>query len=200
MPVITLLIIIFVGFVLYKMIRNLRQKTPTNDELSINNVEAGGMLHLKNIGPEMRSYDVQIISKHIYRQGNYEWYELEGDNGKEKIWLEYEDDDEICVSITLEKLKLRDIGLSKEDLNRIDDEEEGHLDFRGITYYYEDSDDAEFLRHGNSNQAEAFYYWDFESDDGKHFLGVEKWGGNDYEVFYSEAVKLSQISIYSLRK
>ena len=46
--------------------------------------------------------------------------------------------------------------------------------------------------------AESFYYWDFENDEGSKYISVEKWSGGEYEVSFSIPIKKSQIEVYSL--
>ncbi len=207
MSFIVLILLVGGGFYLFymwKTSQKLKEKegedlTPySKDELRIENVGSGGVIHLTNIGPDMEDFDVNIIAKHVYREGGETWYELEGDRGTEKVWIELEEDDELEISITLKKLKLSDINISKSDLQRIDDKESGQIIYEGQKYSYDDSGSAVFLRYGEEKNKEKFYYWDFEAEDGKHFIGVERWENNSYDVSYSEAIKRSQIEIFSV--
>lgn len=169
------------------------------DALRIENVGAGGMIHISGIGPEMDEFDVKVIAKHLYREGASSWYELEGESADGAVWIDLEDDDGLTLNITLKKMKLRDIGLSKRDLERMDDDEEGSFTFEGETYYYEDSDRAMFYRYGDETQGESFYYWDFENKAGNKFIGVEKWDDGAYDVSYSEPIASHQVSVFSLK-
>ena len=168
------------------------------DELRIENAGPGAVIHLTGIGPEMDEFDIKVIAKHTYHHGESSWYELECDKGSEKVWIDMEEDDELELSVTLRHLKLRELGISKDDLDRMDDEEEGNFDFEGNKYYLEDSDPAVFYRYSDDKNAEKFYYWDFEAEAGDKFIGVEKWSDGSYDVAYSEKIKPSQITVYSL--
>ena len=172
----------------------------SKDELRIENVAAGGMIHVSGIGENMDEFDVTVLAKHLYREGGSSWYELEGEAGHGKVWIDLEEDDELELSITLKKMKLRDAGLSKKSLQQIDDDEEGKLSYEGETYYYEDSDEATFYKNGDEANGERFYYWDFENDDGDKFVGVERWDDGSYDVSYSESIKSHQVTVYSLKK
>ncbi|HBK80684.1 MAG TPA: hypothetical protein DDZ83_13600 [Nitrospinae bacterium] len=173
-------------------------KSYAKDELRIENVGPGAVIHLTGIGPDMDEFDLKVIAKHTYRQGESNWYELECDKGSENVWIDMEEDDELELAVTLRKLKLRDIGIDKDDLTRMDDDEEGKFEFEGDTYWLEDSDAAVFYRYSDDKNAENFYYWDFEVESGKKSIGVEKWSNGSYDVGYHEAIKLSQVTIYSL--
>jgi len=158
------------------------------------------LIHISGIGPELEEFDVTILAKHLYREGGASWFELEGESEKGKVWIDLEVDDELELAITLEKLKLRDIALTKKDLDEIDDDEEGELSYRGTKYYYEDSDEATYYKYGDEAKGERFYYWEFENDDGNKFIGVEKWSDGSYDVSYSEPIESHQVTVYSLKK
>ena len=168
------------------------------DDLRIENAGAGAVIHLTGIGPELDEFDLKVIAKHTYRQGESTWYEFECDKGTDKVWLDMEEDDELELAISLRELKLRDIGLSKEDLVKMDDDEEGSFDFEGEKYWLEDSDSAVFYRYSDDKNADKFYYWDFEADSGGKYIGVEKWTDGSYDIRYSEKIKPSQLTVYSL--
>jgi hypothetical protein len=169
------------------------------DELRIENVTTGGVLHLTGIGPDMEDFDVTILGRHIYREGESTWYELEGDKGDRKVWIEFEEDDELEISIKIKDLKLRELGVSKSDLDRMDDQEDGEFSYEGEKFYYEDSGQAVFYRNGIEENAERFYYWDFENDNEDKYISVENWDG-EVEASLSYPVKPSQVTVYSLSK
>lgn len=191
------------GFSIFKRIRNmgkahLADEAPATEELVIQNVRAGGVIHLRAAGPDMEDMDLTVLARHVYRQGSYEWYELECDKGGEKVWLDVEDDDELEIGLTLRKFKLAELPISKQDLIRFDDEEEGQFSFEGETWYLEDSDSCEFLRGGSPGKAEDLYYWDFEPSGGKKFIGVERWGDSEYIAYYGDMLREDQVTVYSL--
>ncbi len=171
----------------------------SKDELRIENVEAGGMIHISGIGPNLDEFDVNILGKHLYRQGGSRWYELEGESTQGKVWIDLEEDDELELTISLKKMRLSAIGLTKHDLQRMDDEEKGQFSYEGETYHYEDSDEAEFYKYGDQSNGETFYYWDFENEAGDKFIGIEKWEDGGYDVSYSEAIASHQVTVFSLK-
>lgn len=171
----------------------------SKDDLRIENVRAGGMIQISGIGPNLDEFDVNIIAKHLYRQGGTRWYELEGESTQGKVWIGLEEDDELELTISLKKMKLRDIGLTKNDLERIDNEEKGQFSYEGETYFYEDSDEAIFYKHGSESEGETFDYWDFENKAGNKFIGVELWDDGGYDVSYSEPIASHQITVFSLK-
>lgn len=201
--------LVIVGIAMYFWQRNkskkaLDEKKEDNalgSELHLENVQAGGLIHLMNVGPNLEEYDVQILSRGVYREGeNYEWYELEGDNGRGKVWLSLQHDDGLDVTITTRKLKLRDISIERDDLDRMDDAAAGQFDFEGKTYYYDHSTEGSYFQDGkvSADSEEFFYYWEFETEDESQFLTVEEWENGRFEVTMSYPVKESQVKVYSL--
>jgi len=172
----------------------------SGDELRIENVGPGGMIHLSGVGPDMDEFDVTILAKHLYRESGASWYELEGEAGHGKIWIDLEEDDDLALSITLNKMKLRDVGLSKGSLKKMDEDEKGSLRYEGETYYYEDSGEATYYKNGEETRGERIYYWDFENDAGDKLIGVERWEDGSYEVSYSEPIQPHQVTVYSLKR
>lgn len=170
-------------------------------ELRLENVRAGGLIHLMNVGPNLEEYDVQILSRGVYREGeNHEWYELEGDNGRGKVWLSLQHDDELDVTIATRKLKLRDLPIERDDLDRMDDAAAGQFDFEGKTFYYDHSTEGSYFPDGNvtADNEEFFYYWEFETEDESQFLTIEEWETGRFEVSMSYPVKEAQVKVYSL--
>lgn len=137
---------------------------------SIKKVKKEGYIVVKEV-----SYYVQDM--HRYTEGKDEWFELQLvslSDGK-ICYLEWEEDDVLEISFSEGILKLRDIGISINELVEVDDEEEGSFVYQGSEFYYEDSDVACFHK-GCSPEGIKYYYWDFEAEDGR-CIGVECWDG-----------------------
>lgn len=201
-----LLAVIGLGFYLWQMrktkknIDNPDQTNSIQDTLRIDQVGAGGVIHLMNVGKQMEEYDVTILSKSVYREGeNSEWYELEGDNGERKVWITLEHDDELEITIATRKLKLRDLPISRNDLDDMDEQGAGEFTFEGKTYYYENSNEASYFRGGDTSaeNEEFFYYWEFETSDEDEFLTIEEWENGTTEVTISYPIRESQLKVYS---
>ncbi len=168
------------------------------DALHITNVDKGGVFKLTGVGEYSEELNLKVLAKHLYREGDFYWWELECDKGDgEKVWVEVEDDDETIVSIVLKKLTLKDINMTKSQLEKIDDEEYGRVKYDGMTYTYAESDEAVFYRFCDDKKAEKLYYWDFRN--GNHSVSVEKWSDKDFEVFYCQIMKPAQVTVYSNR-
>jgi len=199
-------IIVILGIAMFFWQKNKQKKstetTPNEPrELSLENVGPGGVIHLMNVGPNMEEYDVTILSKSIYREGSSnEWHELEGDNGKQKVWISIEEDDGLDVTLALRSLKLRELPINRADLDRMDETAEGEFEFEGQTYYLEYSTEASFFANGDTSAANEsfFYYWEFENEKEDQFITIEEWENGKFEITLSVPLKPSQIKVYSL--
>jgi preprotein translocase subunit YajC len=170
-----------------------------NQQMSIENVQAGGLIKLTTVGENMDDYDVTISRRHVYKEGGYEWFELEGDNGSSTVWLSVEKDDELEVNLAVKKSKLRVLGVSIKDLEEMENNNEGEIEYEDEKFYYESSGEADFFKDGNTNNPEAFYYWEFENENGSRFISIEEWEDGDVDVTISLPVKQSQITVFSLK-
>jgi hypothetical protein len=199
-------IIIIIGIAMFFWQKNKQKneqeaKRSTFKELTLENVGQGGVIHLMNVGPEMEEYDVTILSKGIYREGeSHEWHELEGDNGRQKVWISIEEDDGLDVTLALRTLKLRDLSINRSDLDRMNETAEGEFEFEGQTFYYEYSNEASFFSNGDTSRENEsfFYYWEFENEKGDQFITIEEWENGKYEITLSIPLKSSQVKVYSL--
>lgn len=170
------------------------------EELHLENVRQGGVIRLINVGENMDEYDIKITARHVYRSDDGEWYELEGDSGTDKVWISLEEDDGLDVSLTLRKIKFRDLDITRNDLDDMDEKGKGKFAFEGKTYHYESSQEASFFKNGNISDTneEFFYYWEFESDDEESYITIEEWRDKSIEVTLTHPLKESQVQVYSL--
>ena len=165
----------------------------------IQNVKAGGVIKLANVEGYDTDLDLKVISRNLYMEGDYSWYELECvRNDGEKVWVDVDDDDDLVVSVVLKKITMGDLSLSSS-LKDIDENESGSVGYNGRVYHYTDSGDAKFYKRCDDSKLEKLYYWDFKS--GNFLVSVEEWknenGKPDYTCYYSQIVKPSAITVYS---
>lgn len=121
--------------------------------------------------------------------------------------LEWEEDDDVEVSLTLSELRFsalayddgEPIAQDSDDLDEIV-EEEWEVVANGKTYFYADDYAARYHR-GRDGRTENVFLYEFEADDGEQ-LTVEVWvaknGKEDFQVFLSESVSPGEIEIIAL--
>ena len=191
------LILIF-GILVYKRNEEIayRVNDTARDALHITNVDVGGVFKLTGVDT-VNDYTPKVIGKHLYKEGDYYWYELECDKGDgEKIWVDVDDDDQTVVSVVLKKMKLTDIPVTPAQLDKFDYDESGSLKYDGKTYRYMESANAVFYRNSDDEKVEKLYYWDFRT--GSSIISIEKWG-ETYEVYLSQSMRPNQITVYSIK-
>ena len=176
-----------------------RKSRRAGGEPDVRDLEPGGVFALRGVGDDLADMDVSVIGKHIYDERGFKWFEIEGETGDGKVWLEVIEDDEVELSISLRKFSLVQLGVTKKQLKKFDDKEDGSFTFEDVEYVYEDSGDVVFLRDGDPNAAEEFYYWDFESRDGTRFIGVERWADGTHEVHLSQPLRASQVTVFATK-
>lgn len=168
----------------------------SKDELHIVNVDKGGVFILSGVGENSEELTLKVVSKHLYQEGDFYWYELECDKGTgENVWVEVEDDDSTIVSITLKKMTLKDIHVTSDKLEKIDDEETGSITYNGQQFVYVDSDNAVFYKHCDNQNPQKFYFWDFAYKN--QIISVEKWTDFEYDVTLSQRMLPAQIKVLS---
>lgn len=169
--------------------------------LHISNVTVGGVVHLRNIGPERKAFDVEIEGHHLYREGIYEWTELEGLSPEGKVWITVEQYDGLEVSVVVEKLRLHETSLEEAELERIWEREEGNVHFDERKFVFDECGQANYYKDFDTSQRAAFKYWSFHTINGKYLLTVEKWlSDNSYDVFLSQSLSpSSQIKVFRNR-
>ena len=171
------------------------------NELIIQNVQKGGVIKLTNIDGQTEDLDLKVVSKNLYLEGDYSWYELECINANgEKFWIDVDDDDELIVSVVIGKPTLSELKFSSS-LDNIDENEFGSVTYKGKKYSYIDSGDAIFHKYCDDRRREKLYYYDFKN--GNYMISVEKWknanGASDTEYFISQILKPSTITVYSTK-
>lgn len=169
------------------------------DLLIIQNVKEGGVIKLANVRGYDQDLDLKVIGRNLYMEGDYSWYELECvRNDGEKVWVDVEDDDDLLVSVVLEKVPNAEVKPTKS-YEQIDEDESGSVYFRGMSFTYKDSGIATFYKHCDDSHKERVQYFDFSN--GKYMVSVERWLSDenkpDVLAYYSQIIKPASITVYS---
>mgnify|MGYP000191405845 CR=1 FL=1 len=180
----------------FDAIRQLKNVIPQfqRHNYSLLQVEKGGFFRLSD-----RLYHVQDI--YTYEERNkkgkttWQWQELELydiENGTIK-YLELEDDDGLEITLSNSEIKIRELHTSFKNILSIVDDEEGYVQYKDVSYYYEDDSKAYFIK---SDKEQIVKLYEFESDN-KEYITVEAWGdeADEYEIFHSIPVDEQSIEI-----
>ena len=180
-------------------VQNRSEEAPVSRKLSVKDLRPGGMVQLTG-GLEVGFLEVDytVEGRNRYVADGDEWFELKlMDGSGNALWLEWEEDDELEISVTTSKkeLTLSDLGLSKAMLEEFDEEEEGHFVYEERNFVYEESDKARFYR-DCAGEGESFYYWDFADKGGDGIIGVERWGSGEYEISIGRRISERDLTIF----
>lgn len=177
-----LILLIIIGLVIAVVILLRRRPAGEASESrrSPSSSSGGAEPTVQELGPggvvTVRGTDYVVEAKHRYQDPDgYRWFELKLVDGENNVqWLEWEVDEGLELSLW-EKIDFERLGLSAADLERFDDDEAGEFTFEGVTYRYDESDEARFFE-GDGEEPKPLYYWDFEERGGDRLSSVERWG------------------------
>lgn len=171
--------------------------TPSLENATVEDVRSGGVIQLPPHGEAMDALDVEVTAVHIYDEDGFTWSELEGTSGQGTVWLDVERDDELETSVTLKRLQLDDVGLTPEILSGLRSGTSKTVELEGSRFRFTERGKATFYARSDRSHPESLEFWDFEGEDDRHDLGVERWQ-EDYRVYLSQRLDPARIRLYSL--
>ncbi len=116
--------------------------------------------------------------------------------------FEWEFDDELEISMTLDRLSFRNLkddageSIDEDDLDQIADDKDVVV-INGENFWYEDDWASIYYR---GSKEEKVYMYEFENENHTKFLTIEEWSGSgkdEYQIFTSSPVDPNAISIIS---
>ena len=116
--------------------------------------------------------------------------------------FEWEFDDELEVSMTLERLSFRNLkddeggAIDEDDLDQIADDKD-QIVINEEKFWYEDDWACLYYR---GSKEEKVYMYEFENENHTRFLTIEEWSGSgrdEYQIYTSSPVDPNSISIIS---
>lgn len=142
---------------------------------------------------DLKTYEVTAYHRYDYGEGYFsdEW---ELTSGREKVYLEREEDDEVEWSLS-RKLPM---GAIEGDIRQhvIDhDEPPNQITVKGKVFYLDESGSA-YLLPEKDGEKTGFVYWDFIDEEDENFVTLEQWGETEFEAsqgFYVEEYQFSNI-------
>ena len=169
----------------------------TND---ITRVGPNGVLKLPPFGTNRTPIETYVIERHRYEDGGNPWYELVCQHGTRDLLVEWERDGrhlEVTAGYEDENPTLRDLGLTPDDLEAIDEQEEGSFEWDGIVWQYEDSNEVAYYQ-GDGQDSEDFYVWEFCDEEETRYVTIEKWPGERrYTVYHLWTLNSERIEVFS---
>ena len=171
---------------------------PADDGIS--SAEVSDVFTVSGFDVELDSGYYLVESKHRYKTVYAEWFEIIGAEGDKKLWVYWSQDaGQLFVSVTADNTPLSSnaLGLSHEDLVKLDEEHsiDNYFTYNGTEYYYTNSGEAFYFQE-NAGEGSGYYTWDFISSDETMVLSVDKFEGRPFEGYISEIVRPDSITVY----
>ena len=176
----------------FDLIRRIKPNQEKNHNIDIN------LLHIDSV-IEYQGNTFIIDDIYMYTdESDFSWkeYQLINVLTLETKYMSVVEDDEIEIYFTHTKLKLRELGIKSSDIEHMSNEEEGRIEFNGITYYYEDDYGVTFRR-TKDNTKELCYVYEFKSDNNQT-ISIEEWEDGSWECFVSNLINRNNVKILSI--
>lgn len=168
-------------------------------KLRITDATVGDAISVAGAGDDFDDLEFTVDRRNRYESGGEKWFEISGVYKGRRIFVEYHEDDQLEVNATLDpgKLTLQDLGISEEDLGRMDEEQRrsNTIDYDDEKWSYTVSHEVGYFRDGRGD-GEGYYSWEFDSEDGKRLLSVEKWEGEPFEGHVARRIHPDDIQVF----
>ncbi|MFQ5796084.1 MAG: DUF4178 domain-containing protein [Candidatus Bipolaricaulia bacterium] len=176
---------------------------------TIERVQTGGFIRFNG-----KTHRIEAVGRYQEADESFEhttdneWFELRLfclETG-ETVYLEWEKDDEVEISITTDTLKFSELrddegeSIDDDDLDQIADEKEDIV-YRGQTFSYEDDYAATYYG-DDDKEGERAYFYDFVARD--KTLTIEEWVVDlerdkyDYRIYLSENIDPDAIEVLAV--
>ena len=180
-----------------------KKKRPSDSASSpdetIVSVRVGDVVVISGFSPTLE--DAYVITEKVnrYESPVGKWYDLVGSDGDRRMTIEWSDDNDLSIFVSMQEapMGLSGIGLTEDELVRMDKEQsiDSYIDYEGERYFYGNS--YEVLRfEDRGDEDEGFYLWEFFTRERERTISVVKWEGMPFEVYSSEALSPNRVSVY----
>ena len=176
--------------------RRSRSDSSPLDE-TISSARVGDVVVISGFSPTLEDAYVVTEKLNRYEGAVGKWYDLVGSDGDRRMTLEWSDDDDLSVCVQESPMGLSGLDLTHDKLVRIDQEQsvDNYVVYEGEQYHYRNSYEVfRFEDHGD--EGEGFYLWEFFTKDRQKSISVVKWEEMPFEVYASEALSTSLVSVY----
>ena len=180
-----------------------KKRRPSDSESfpdeTIESVRVGDVVVISGFSPTLE--DAYVITEKVnrYESPVGKWYDLVGSDGDRRMTIEWSDGDDLSIFVSMQEapMGLSGIGLTEDELVRMDQEQsiDSYIDHEDERYFYGNS--YEVLRfEDRGDEDEGFYLWEFFTGERQKTISVVKWEGMPFEVYTSEALSPHLVSVY----
>ena len=139
----------------------------TRDE-TIRSVGVGDVVVISGFSPTLE--DAYVITEKVnrYESPFGKWYDLVGSDEDRRMTIEWSDDDGLSIFVSMQEapMGLSGIGLTEDELGRMDQEQsiDSYIDYEDERYFYSNSYEV-FRFENGGDEGEGFYLWEFFSKE-----------------------------------
>ena len=195
------IILIILIVMIFKKVKKSPPPPPQMDlsSLSITDARLSDSISVAGQGDDYDDLDFVVDRKNRYESGDEKWYELSGKYKGRRVYVEYDEGDELEVTVNLARtsLTLSDLGLNEDDLTRMDEEQStsNGLEYNGERWQYMLSQKIGYFQ-DDRGEGEGYYSWSFQNQDGRRVLFIDKWEGKPFEGGLAEVVDQNDVTVY----
>ncbi len=204
----TFMLVAILGVLLVVVVLQLKKKpaaTPAMPQKDLSNLkvtdaQAGDTLSISGAGDNLSDLDFTADKQLRIQAGARQWTELSGAYRERRATLRVSgDDDETTCALQSDarKITLDELGLSEDDLAQLDERQNpsDNFEYDGKMWMYRISREVQAYRSGQSVPT-AYYYWEFQEQDGKRLLTVRKAEGEPFTATMYNGVHPGDVTVY----
>ena len=165
-----------------------KKKPATQEEDTLANAGVGDVVVITGFAPSLDDAFFLIESRNRYEAATGTWHELVGVDGDRRVCIEYSGDAAslfVSVSEYGAAMGLSTLGLDEQQLIEMDEQHsiDNYVEYEGERYNYTNSQEVFFFADGGG-EGQGYYGWEV------------KWEGVPFEVYTSEVVSPTIVSVY----
>src|SRR5579864_5732984 len=172
---------------------------PDLANLKVSDARTGDVISISGAGDSLSDLDFTADRSTRYEAGARRWFELSGAYRERRATLRVAGDEDVEVSIHADarKLALEDLGMAEEDLAQMDERQNtaDSFEFDGKVWLYRLSREVKAWRDDQAQPA-AFYYWEFQEQDGQRLLAIRKVEGEPFAVTLYTGIPAGDVTVY----
>lgn len=135
----------------------------------------------------------EVKAEYEYDWGdNYYTKEFKISDGRNEYFLEIEEDDSVELAL-YSKVSVNAIGVNLITEIVRNDEPPRTINYKGVNYHRTEESIGYFRNVRNSDWAK-FVSWDYEDQNGKQYLTIERWGEEEFEASVGKKINEFEIS------
>jgi hypothetical protein len=202
--VVLAILIVLLGVVLMQLFKKppapaAAPKEPDLANLNVTDARRGDMISIAGAGDNLSDLDFTIDHVHRLLVGAWGVRLLSGLYRERRITVRITEgeDAEVSVDSDPRKLTIDGLGLAEEDLAEMDERQNpaDSFEFDGKVWLYRRSREAQDVRDEGA-QRSAYYYWEFEEQDGNRLLTISKPEGEPFAVRLYTRIPTGDITVF----